>query len=67
LLYAARDISLKLALNNKLVKQQSPDTGMYQGFCTVSGKLFEHIYGFLIVVERILLKYDEKNLDDKSE
>jgi len=36
-------------------------------FCTDSGKLIEHIYGFLMVVERILQKYDEKNSNNQSE
>jgi hypothetical protein len=34
---------------------------------TDSGKIIEHIYGFLMVVERILKKYDEKNSARKSE
>jgi hypothetical protein len=36
-------------------------------FClsTDSGKLFEHIYGFLMVVEQILERYAEKNSDEK--
>jgi hypothetical protein len=33
----------------------------------VSGKFFEHIYGFLMVVERILEKYAEKELIEKGE
>jgi len=36
-------------------------------FCTDSGKFFEHIYGFLMVVERIFEKHAEKNLDKKGE
>jgi hypothetical protein len=35
--------------------------------CTDTGKLIEHIYGFLMIVERILAKYDEKNSDNQSE
>jgi len=35
--------------------------------CTDSGKLFEHIYGFLMIVERILQKYVEENSGEKSE
>lgn len=34
---------------------------------TDTGKLIEHIYGFLVIVERILQKYDEKNPDSQSE
>jgi hypothetical protein len=34
---------------------------------TDSGKLIEHIYGFLIIVERILQKYDNRNPSGKSE
>jgi hypothetical protein len=38
-------------------------------FClsTDSRKLIEHIYGFLMIVERILQEYAEKNSDEKSE
>jgi len=36
-------------------------------FCTDSGKLIEHIYGFLKVVERILEKYAEKTPGNQSE
>jgi hypothetical protein len=35
--------------------------------CTDSGKLFEHIYGFLMVVEHNLVKYEEEISDGKSE
>jgi hypothetical protein len=35
--------------------------------CTDSGKLIEHIYGFLKVVERILEKYAEKTPGNQSE
>jgi len=38
-----------------------------QLFCTETGKLIEHIYGFLMIVERILAKYDEKNSEEKNE
>ncbi|MDF2431755.1 MAG: hypothetical protein JWP44_1386 [Mucilaginibacter sp.] len=34
---------------------------------TPSGKLIEHIYGFMMIVERILEKYAEKNSGEKSE
>jgi hypothetical protein len=51
-------------------KQQSPIFS-YQALCrficTDSGKIIEHIYGFLMVVERILQKYDEKNSEKKNE
>lgn len=33
---------------------------------TDTGKLIEHIYGFLKIVERILTKYDEKNSGNQS-
>ena len=38
-------------------------------FClsTDSGRLIEHIYGFLMVVERILAKYEEENSGNQSE
>jgi len=36
-------------------------------FSTDTGKLIEHIYGFLMIVERILAKYDEKNQGSQSE
>jgi hypothetical protein len=44
----------------------------HQGFVSIllstdTGKLIEHIYGFLMIVERILAKYDEKNSDNQSE
>jgi len=35
--------------------------------CTESGKLIEHIYGFLMIVERILHKYEEKKLGERDE
>jgi hypothetical protein len=35
--------------------------------CTDSGKLIEHIYGFLMVVERILQKYDDNQSKEISE
>lgn len=36
-------------------------------FCTESGKLIEHIYGFLMIVELILHKYEEKKLGERDE
>jgi hypothetical protein len=33
----------------------------------VNGRFFEHIYGFLIVVEQVLKKYAEKELIEKGE
>jgi len=39
----------------------------YLTFRTDSGKLIEHIYGFLMLVERVLEKYAEKNSEKKSE
>jgi hypothetical protein len=44
----------------------------HQGFVSIllstdNGKLIEHIYGFLMVAERILAKYDQKNSENKSE
>lgn len=35
--------------------------------CTETGKLIEHIYSFLIIVERILQKYADKNSTEESE
>jgi hypothetical protein len=35
--------------------------------CTDSGKLVGHFYGFLMIVERILAKYEEENSKDKGE
>lgn len=34
---------------------------------TETGKLIEHIYGFLMIVERILHKYEEQKLGEKDE
>lgn len=34
---------------------------------TETGKLIEHIYGFLMIVERILAKYEEKNSENKCD
>jgi len=34
---------------------------------TQSGKFFEHIYGFLMIAERILQKYEEKKPREKNE
>ncbi|HEY4324799.1 MAG TPA: hypothetical protein VGN20_12465 [Mucilaginibacter sp.] len=45
------------------IKQQKPRKGL----CTDSEKLIEHIYGFLMVVERILKKFADKNSREKSE
>ena len=36
-------------------------------FCTDNGKLIEHIYGFLMVVERILQKYADNQSNEISE
>jgi hypothetical protein len=38
-------------------------------FClsTQSGKLIEHIYGFLMIVERILQQNEEKNSGNQRE
>jgi hypothetical protein len=43
-------------------KKQSPDLS---GLCTDTGKLIEHIYGFLMIVEQILAKYADKNSSGK--
>ena len=37
------------------------------GFSTDTGKLIEHIYGFLMIVEQILQKYTDKQLRETSE
>ena len=35
--------------------------------CTQTEKLIEHIYGFLMIVERILEKYEEKKSGNQSQ
>jgi hypothetical protein len=49
------------------IKQQSP-VFSHQASCSILsctdiGKLIEHIYGFLMIVGRILAKYADKNSD----
>jgi hypothetical protein len=46
-------------------KLESPDV-FQPGLCTDTGKLIEHIYGFLMIAERILQKYEEKKAGRKG-
>jgi hypothetical protein len=52
---------------NKIKRKTLARTSVLARVCTDSGKLIEHIYGFLMIVGRILAKYDEKKSDNQSE
>ncbi|MFB0494814.1 hypothetical protein ABID99_001051 [Mucilaginibacter sp. OAE612] len=48
------------------IEQPLPDLSI-NPMCTETGKLIEHIYSFLMIVERILEKYEEQKLREKHE